>query len=174
MGAVHLLNPSDVEYITDLLTKFQTLIAGTARKYGRPGDEEDIVSDTCVHLLRHVPLLRRLEPRAQSSYIFKVVQHTTFKRNARSRYHLELSDQLPAPGSLEELVERQLDMRSVLSRLKPQERDILLFYYIWGYSTREIAEIMGLKTGTAGVYLQRARDRAKRLFSEKEGQRHEK
>ena len=67
-----------------------------------------------------------------------------------------------------------LDMRSVLSRLKPRERDILLFYFIWGYSTREIAEIMGLKTGTAGVYLQRARDRAKRLFSEKEGQRHEK
>lgn len=171
---VNLLNPSDVEYITDLLSKFQTLIAGTARKYGRPGDEEDIVSDACIHLLRHVPLLRRLEPRAQSSYIFKVVQHTAFKRNARNHYHLELSDQRPAPSSLEELVERQLDMRSVLSRLKPRERDILLFYFIWGYSTREIAEIMGLKTGTAGVYLQRARDRAKRLFSEKEGQRHEK
>lgn len=170
---VNLLNPSDVEYITGLLTKFQALIAGTARKYGRPGDEEDIVSDACVHLLRHVPLLRRLEPRAQSSYIFKVVQHTAFKRNARNRYHLELSDQLPASGSLEALVERQLDMHSVLSRLKPQERDILLFYYIWGYSTREIAEIMNLKPGTAGVYLQRARDRAKRLFSEKEGQRHE-
>ena len=41
-------------------------------------------------------------------------------------------------------------------------------------TVEQIAEIMGLKTGTAGVYLQRARDRAKRLFSEKEGQRHEK
>lgn len=58
-------------------------------------------------------------------------------------------------------------MDSALKALKPRDRDILLFYYLWGYSVKEMAEIMGLRVGTAGVYLQRARERARKAMEGK-------
>ena len=139
------ISPSDAEYITGILDEFSRLMFAAATRCGPPGETEDILSDVCLYLLRHVDLLRSIKTsRQQAVYIYKVTQHTAYKHGAKLRRWAKRTE-----TEWEE------------------DRDILLFYYIWGYSVKEMAEIMGLRVGTAGVYLQRAREQARKAMEGK-------
>lgn len=168
------ISPSDAEYITGILNEFSRLMLAAATRCGPPGETEDILSDASLYLLRHVAQLRSIKTsRQQAVYIYKVTQHTAYKHGAKFRRRWAKRtetewDEEPAEDDFSKEVENRLDMDSALKTLKPRDRDILLFYYIWGYSVKEIAEIMGLRVGTAGVYLQRARERARKAM---EGER---
>ena len=167
------ISPSDAEYITRILDEFSRLMFAAATRCGPPGETEDILSDACLYLLRHVDLLRSIKTsRQQAVYIYKVTQHTAYKHGAKFRRRWAKRtgtewDEEPAEDDFSKEVENRLDMDSALKKLKPRDRDILLFYYIWGYSVKEMAEIMGLRVGTAGVYLQRAREQARKAMEGK-------
>jgi RNA polymerase sigma-70 factor (ECF subfamily) len=55
--------------------------------------------------------------------------------------------------------ERSTDVRRAMSRLKPRERELLWLAYAQGASHREIAECLGVKTGSVKLLLFRARRR---------------
>ena len=55
-----------------------------------------------------------------------------------------------------------------LARLKPRERSLLLLAYSQGSSHHEIAESLGLKTGSVKALLFRARKRLASFLEEKE------
>ena len=169
-----LISPSDAEYITGILDEFSRLMLAAATRCGPPGETEDILSDASLYLLRHVDLLRSIKTsrQQQAVYIYKVTQHTAYNHSAKfhrrwaKRTETEWEEEA-AEDDFSQEVETRLDMDSALKALKPRDRDILLFYYLWGYSVKEIAEIMGLRVGTAGVYLQRARERARKAMEGK-------
>ena len=162
------ISPADAEYITGLVERFYPLILSTAKKCGLPEATEDIIAEASLYLLRYIGLLRDMEsPRQQAVYIYKVVQHTAYKQN----WHPPEQELITADTEI--VVERRAELQSVLGKLKPRDRDILLFHYLWGYSIREIAEIMGLKPNSTGVYLQRAREQARKLLAEWQEDRHE-
>jgi RNA polymerase sigma-70 factor (ECF subfamily) len=61
---------------------------------------------------------------------------------------------------------QRLDLARSMARLKPHERDLLWLAYTQGSSHKEIAEALGLKTGSIKPLLFRARRRLAALLRE--------
>ena len=162
----HLISNEDAAFITDLVQKFSKLMYSAASGCGPPGEAEDILSDAAVYLLGHVELLRSLKPPQQAVYLYKVVQHTAYNHGSRLRRRAGPLREDYAADDFTKEIENRAILHSALGKMKPQYRDILLFHSLWGYSVKEIAELMGMRPGTAGVYLQRARHQARRLLAE--------
>ena len=167
------ISPEDGEFITALLDRYYALMLSAAKRCGFPGEEDEILAETALRLLKYVHKLKEIEPKQQSVYIYKVTQHSAYKHSAKlRRSRPAMLEQEPSEDELAEKTERRAALQNALGRLTPRERDILLFHH-WGFTIREIAELMGLKPGSTGVYLQRAKARARKALDEwgKEGGR---
>jgi RNA polymerase sigma-70 factor (ECF subfamily) len=70
--------------------------------------------------------------------------------------------ELEAPRQAD--AERRADVRKAMGRLKPRERQLLWLAYAQGSSHTEIAEMLGLKTGSIKLLLFRARRRMAALL----------
>jgi RNA polymerase sigma-70 factor (ECF subfamily) len=68
-------------------------------------------------------------------------------------------DALPSGHDAAGATERATDLRRAMLRLKPRERELLWLAYAQGSSHREIAESLGLRTGSIKLLLFRARRR---------------
>jgi RNA polymerase sigma-70 factor (ECF subfamily) len=64
---------------------------------------------------------------------------------------------LPADGDLARRTERRADLERAMAQLKPRERMLLWLAYAQGESHRDIADALGLKTGSIKLLLFRAR-----------------
>jgi DNA-directed RNA polymerase specialized sigma24 family protein len=62
---------------------------------------------------------------------------------------------LPAPQVDQTVHDRQL-VRSVLSRLTPDQREILLLRHNWGFTFKEIGAVLGIRETTAKLRAFRA------------------
>ena len=122
---------------------------------GDPQEAEDAVQDAFVRYLERVP--EELEnPGAWLMWVLV--------NNCKSRLRLAwrrvgpLPDTLPAPQAeeREELEE--------LYALSPEDRAVIHLHYYQGYSTGEIAQLLGQRPGTIRARLFRARGRLKQLL----------
>lgn len=104
------------------------------------------------------------------NYLFRIA--TNLVRDDRRRRHIthvELSE-APERASLRTdddvagRAERRTDVARAMARLKPRERDLLWLAYAQGSSHQEIAEVLGLKTGSIKLLLFRARRRLAALL----------
>ena len=71
-----------------------------------------------------------------------------------------LPDTLSAPGP-----EEYQELEELFS-LPPEDRAVIHLYYYEGYSTEEIARILGCRPGTVRSRLSRARDKLRKLLAE--------
>ena len=69
-----------------------------------------------------------------------------------------LPDTLPAPGP-----EEREELEELFS-LPPEDRAVIHLHYYEGYSTGEIAQMLGQRPGTVRSRLSRARERLKKLL----------
>lgn len=106
------------------------------------------------------------------NYLFRIA--TNLARDRRRR-HVELAalpegETSAARETMRDEGERaagRVDLSRALARLKPRERALLLLAYAQGSSHHEIAESLGLKTGSVKALLFRARKRMAALLEEK-------
>jgi RNA polymerase sigma-70 factor (ECF subfamily) len=87
---------------------------------------------------------------------------TNLVRDARRRPTVSQLPETPheslqVDADLARRTERRADLERAMARLKPRERMLLWLAYAQGESHREIAEILGLKTGSIKLLLFRAR-----------------
>jgi RNA polymerase sigma-70 factor (ECF subfamily) len=93
------------------------------------------------------------------NYLYRIATnlvHDT-KRGTRALFDegVEVAG-IPAPEGLAS-PEQRTDVRRALGRLKPRERALLWLAYAQGSSHTEIADVLGLKTGSIKLLLFRAR-----------------
>ena len=83
------------------------------------------------------------------------------RRRARVAPALALADRDPvdARPAIDETTARSTDLHRAMAHLKPRERELLWLAYANGSSHREIAECLGLRTGSVKLLLFRARRR---------------
>ncbi len=125
---------------------------------GDPQEAEDAVQDTFVRYLEKAP--RELEN--PGAWLMKVLTNGCKSRlRLRWRRVIPLPETLPAPNSLPE----RLELTELFS-LPPEERAVLHLFYYEGYSTGEIAKIVGCRPGTVRSRLSRARQRLKTLLQD--------
>jgi RNA polymerase sigma-70 factor (ECF subfamily) len=104
------------------------------------------------------------------NYLFRIA--TNLVRDARRRPRVDLvrvpeedaPDALRADGDVAERTSRRTDLTRAMALLKPRERDLLWLAYAQGSSHQEIAESLGLRTGSIKQLLFRARHRLAALL----------
>ena len=156
-----------------LIAKYKNLIYSVPMKYGAtPEDAADIFQSVCLELFSELPRLRK--PAALRGWLVTVAAHQAFhwKRRVRRRAEDELTDlEAETIGTdpsrdLIVQVEREQMLREAVEGLPPrcQEMIRLLFYQQPQLSYREVAERLGLATGSIGFIRGRCLKRLQRTL----------
>ena len=122
---------------------------------GDPQEAEDAVQDAFVRYLEKAPE----ELDNPGAWLMRVLVN-----GCKSRLRLAwrrvgpLPDTLPAPGP-----EEQEELEELFS-LPPEDRAVIHLHYYEGYSTGEIAQMLGQRPGTVRSRLSRAREKLRKLL----------
>lgn len=140
----------------ELVTQNETRLYRAALAIlGDPHEAEDAVQDAFVRYLEKAPA----DLERPSAWLMRVLVN-----GCKSRLRLAwrrvgpLPDTLPVPGPEEgeELEE--------LFALPPEDRAVIHLHYYEGYSTGEIAQLLGCRPGTVRSRLSRAREKLRKLL----------
>jgi RNA polymerase sigma-70 factor (ECF subfamily) len=63
-----------------------------------------------------------------------------------------------------EMTEPPTDLLRVLGRLSPKQRAAIVLHFYAGYTTRQVAAILGVTTGTVRVHISQGRRRLRQLL----------
>lgn len=140
------------------------------RLAGNEAMADDLVQESFIKFLgvdaSHLPR----EPRQRTAYLYRIATNLLRDRWRREkREEGWLTQLLFSRSARQETAPRadlRMDLDTVLARLKQQERALLLLAYVEGYDHREIAEILGLKSGSIRVLLFRARKKLMSVLAE--------
>jgi RNA polymerase sigma factor (sigma-70 family) len=158
-----------------LIDKYKNLIYSIPVKYGAsPEDAADIFQSVCLELFSELPRLRKKA--AFRSWLMTVTAHRSFhwKRKVRRLAEDELTPlaeeklEVALPPDLIEQVEREQILREAVARLpaRCQEMIRLLFFQQPQLSYRDVAERLGLATGSIGFIRGRCLKRLQRALEE--------
>ncbi|WP_242826936.1 RNA polymerase sigma factor [Butyrivibrio sp. MC2013] len=124
-------------------------------------DAEDILQDTLVQYIKTRPLLE--SPAHEKAWLLRVAANLS--KNKIDYKKVREADEL-----MEELVaEEEEDLAFVWEAVKSlpdNNREVIHLFYHEGYSTAEIASILGRKEATIRSDLKRGRDRLKKILKE--------
>jgi len=133
-----------------------------SRLTGDPGQADDLLQESYFRLLRTRGTWDNEAHRR--AYLFRIATNLVRdgRRRARSRPTVALPDadvtaSASAGGDLAEHTARRQDLRRAMDRLRPRDRALLWLAYAQGHAHSEIAETLGVKTGSVKLLLFRAR-----------------
>ncbi len=116
-------------------------------------DAEDAVHNAIIKAFDGLSELRnraKLRP-----WLFRILRNECLKLiNLKSRF-TSITDDMPAEHKD---LEESLDLGLAINSLGDEFREVVLLYYKLGYSTGEIAKIVGIPRGTVMSRLARARE----------------
>ena len=126
-----------------------------------------MTQDVFVRLLTHTP---ELVPGKEKAWLLKVALNRCrdlwraawVKRVVLGSPAMELT---PAPGNLEDRLERQ-ELLAAIRRLPPDFRDAILLHYYQGYGIAEIANMLHVPEGTISSRLSRGRKKLEEILKE--------
>jgi RNA polymerase sigma-70 factor (ECF subfamily) len=119
---------------------------------------EDVVQEALMRAWKSLDALR--DDTAAKQWLLTIVRRENARYFERRRLETVDIDNLTAAQAAElaESPNREIaDMREAIFRLDDDYREPLVLQVLMGYSTRDIAEMMGLKQGAVLTRLHRAR-----------------
>ena len=159
----------DKEYMEWLYTEHRLLMYGTAWRYVDDAHQaEDIVSDSCIALMRKIAVLRGLDGFALRKYIVSCVRNTAFNSNESRKRQRKLFAQPfdEAAGVADEhmSVEKKIELREELKTavraiqaLPEREKQIMQMKYLMKMENEEIAQFLEITPDAVRAYISRAR-----------------
>lgn len=158
-----------------LLDHYKRLIYSIPVKYGFPADEAaDIFQAVCLELLSELPHLRN--PKALPKWIMEVTAHKCLHRK-RQQQRVVVSDPndeafdrstpAQAEGILREAEEEQ-NLRQVVMDLPPRCQELIrmLFFEEPARPYQEVAQALGIATGSIGFIRQRCLEQLRKRLLE--------
>jgi RNA polymerase sigma-70 factor (ECF subfamily) len=137
------------------------------------GDADDVVQDACLRAFRYFGSFRGGNARA---WLLSIVRTTAFRWLEKSRAQqlaTEFNEETHSGGSKafdpETLLLRRADtelLEEAMHHLPHRLRAVLVLRELEGLSYKEIAEVVGIPTGTVMSSLFRARERFRHAASE--------
>ena len=132
---------------------------------------EDVTQDVFVRLLTNAP---DLIPGKEKAWLLKVALNRCrdlwraawVKRVVLGSPAMELT---PAPGNLEDNLERQ-ELLAAIRKLPPDFRSVILLHYYQGYGISEIDGMMHVPEGTISSRLSRGRKKLEEILKERGAQ----
>ena len=123
---------------------------------------DDLLQETYYRFLRSRVAFESDDHRRR--YLYRIATNLVHDHRRRPRVEVEppaIVDAHPAFSDphVAERTARRIDLQRAMARLKPRERSMLWLAYALGWSHEEIAESIGVKTGSLKPMLHRARQR---------------
>ena len=158
-----------------LIDKYKRLIYSVPVKYGfSPDDAGDIFQNVCIDLFTNLAKLRKIE--SLRSWLITVATHKCFhwKKQQKGDVELDAMEQemaeeiaAAAPQVLQEVQEEQA-VRDAIERLTPRCAQLvkLLFYEQPPVPYNEVAQKLGLATGSIGFIRGRCLNRLQKILAE--------
>ncbi len=123
---------------------------------------DDVVQEALLRAWKSLDSLR--EDAAAKQWLLTIVRRENARWFERKRLEtVDIDDLAPAQEALLAETENEAvgDVREAIYRLEDDYREPLVLQVLMGYSTNEIAELMGLKQGAVLTRLHRARHKLK-------------
>jgi RNA polymerase sigma-70 factor (ECF subfamily) len=138
------------------------LWAYLARATGEPQTADDLLQDAYYRLLRAKVVFE--DDAHRRNYLFRIATNLVRDRLRRPGREVPLPDEdagqaTPAEDGAPARFAAQRDVSRALNALRPRDRDLLWLAYTLGLSHAEMAEALGVKTGSVKLLLFRARTR---------------
>ena len=158
----------DADAFVELMEQNKQSLYKTAKAWlVREEDVADAISETILDCFEHLDTLR--EPRYFNTWKVRILINNCSnirKQNQRSGLVGELEaldrdDVVRAGSGMPE------DNRAFLEYLEPlneEDRKLMILFYVWGFRTREIAELLHIRETTVKARLQRGREKIKKSF----------
>lgn len=149
-----------------------TFIRVAFRLCGDPEAARDIVQEAAIVMARKIRRLKN--PSAFIAWGCKIIRYRTqdyFRK--KQRYGIALSldeDVLSATDSFD--YEASISLRQSLDRLNPDDRRLMLMFYVDGFTGAELAGALGVPVGTIKSRLFKIRQNLKLIYT-KEGDHNE-
>jgi RNA polymerase sigma-70 factor (ECF subfamily) len=127
-----------------------------------PGIAEDVVQEAMLRAWKSLDALR--EDEAAKQWVLTIVRRENARYFERKRLETVDIDNLTATQAamLATGPDSDLeDVREAIYRLEDDYREPLVLQVLMGHSTKEIAELMGIKPGAVLTRLHRARNKLK-------------
>lgn len=134
-------------------------------------EAEDAVEDAFINVTRNYEKIIDSEEYEIKKYLVNTVINTSYKiidKNKRNDYSDTdtIEERLPSVDSAEEISVSEIsydDLKSLVDKLKNPRYKLILNMKYMGYSNREIAEELNVKSGTVRVILLRIRSSLKKI-----------
>lgn len=156
----------------DIFMQFYPLVYSVAlRATADPIEAEDVAQEVFLRLFRRWPAL--VIKTSLSAWLTRVALNLSFNsRRSRNRRKslaeklgaVKLVDSASAEEESADREERRL-ARAALLRMRSRDRSCLVARHS-GLSYQEVAEVLGVRTGSVGTMLSRAEERFRKEFSE--------
>jgi RNA polymerase sigma-70 factor (ECF subfamily) len=131
---------------------------------GRPEAAEDLSQETFVRAWRSLPTF---DDRAPLRAWLHRIAHREFLRSLRNqRSHVALDEVGEAPAACLTGWMEAVELRAIIRKLPVEEAEMLVLHYLEGYTSEEIARIVGAPAGTVRYRLSMARARLQRELGE--------
>ena len=159
----------DKEYMEWLYTEHRLLMYGTAWRYVDDTHQaEDVVSDSCVALIRKIDVLRELDGFALRKYIVSCVRNTAFNSNESRKRQRKLFaqpfgevDSMPDESAcIEEKIELKEELGNTIKAMQSlpeREKQIMQMKYLMNMENDEIAQFLDITSDSVRAYISRAR-----------------
>ena len=111
---------------------------------------EDAVQEALVRAWQQLPSLR--DPDRFDAWLYRLVVNACADQGRQLRRWSQLVRPLPIDASISDdtgsVADRE-QLEAAFSRLKPEQRAVIVLHYYSGFSAAEIAQILGIPEGTA-------------------------
>lgn len=125
------------------------------------GDAEEILQESLIRFLQAAPSLEN--ERHEKAWLLRVAGNLSKNRIAYNR--LRHADQLEETLAAEQREDLSFVWEAV-KRLPASDREVIHLFYYEGFSTAEIAGILGQKESTVRSRLMRGREKLRRVLKE--------
>jgi RNA polymerase sigma factor (sigma-70 family) len=148
-----------MEEFTAELDRVMPVLTRVARRFAPPGDAEDVAQEACLAAWRY---RHRFDSEQGSfqTWILKILLNESYKTGSRRRRHRLLfgrltdrshfSGETPQGGS-------DLHLETLISRLPQRQREVIGLYYFVDLPVQQVADLLGVSSGTVKSTLADAR-----------------
>ena len=132
-------------------------------------DVEDIIQDAFLYVADHLEKINQFDRQKTRSYLAIITEHKAID-HLRSMHPETPLDEQQLEQSLMAVakwVEGE-DLSKALLKISPEHRKILLLHYFYGYSYREIADLLNETTFAVAGKARRAKQMLAEILTESE------
>lgn len=120
-------------------------------------DAEDCVSEAFLRAAKIFPKISRLECPKLASLLVIIVRNAALDKYRANKREVPLDSPDEKTGAFSTDSYTFDSVRSAISELKDEYRDILMLRFVYGYSVKEITQILGISADNAYKRIQRAK-----------------